>query len=326
MQIYLLLNNICNLNCTFCIRGAQSSKEILDVNKLKNILHNNDFSKYHLLLTGGEPSLHRELTNIITLCKPHFKGISVNTNGVESLWIDKLKDNDIHVQISLDGTREYHNCLRGGKIDVYDSILHTIEKLNTKDIRYNISTTVNEKNYENVKVLCKQMTIFDRMQYWKVSSMLPFGCAAKDEILSYDKWNKLVDYLLDESEVRLKITKLFDFKLIDRYLEKESSLPLPKGKNCGDVRNKIYVYPDYTVYPCTCLTDFPLGNLGSETLESILKNNQSKLFSDYTVDIDSVCYTCPYLSICNGGCIGMSYHFHGKLGMGDFRCPLISKK
>lgn len=326
MQVYLLLNNICNLKCDFCIRGKQDEQKVLDIHKLEKILKINNFSNFHFLLTGGEPTLHKDLPGIIELCKPYVKGISINTNGVDSEWIDALTDNDIHVQISVDGTKEYHNQLRGGMKNIYDSILKTIDKLNEKNIRYNISTTVNTANYENVKLLCKKMDSFKNMKYWKVSAMLPFGCADQNDVLPYDRWNELVDYLIDEAEVRLKIAKLFDFKLADKYLEKNPATNTLIGKNCGDVRRKIYVYPDFTVYPCTCLTDFPLGNLEDETLESVLTNEISKKFSEYSVCSESACYSCKYLSICNGGCIGMSYHFHGKLGMGDFRCPIVLKK
>ena len=201
MQLYLLLNTDCNLNCKFCIRGHQDSKYI-DVELLSDIFTKNNFSNYHVLLTGGEPSLHPNLSEIIELCQPHFKSISVNTNGLNSSWIDKCHWNNIHVQISLDGTRELHNKIRGnGTIDVYKNILCTIDKLNQKGISYSISTTVGLENYENTKELCHKIVELPQMKYWKVSPKLPFGCADEKDTIGYDDWNKLVDYLLDNATV-----------------------------------------------------------------------------------------------------------------------------
>ena len=327
MQLYLLLNTDCNLNCGFCIRGHNSNHKYIKIDDLSTILHQNDFSQYHLLLTGGEPTLHPHFNEIIHLCLPFFKSVSINTNGLNSSWIDKCKTNNIHVQISLDGTAALHNSIRGnGVIDVYSSIIKTIEKLNDCKISYNISTTVGKNNYDNVKILCREIKLFPNLKYWKVSPVLPFGCANDDNVISISKWNDLVYYLLDNAEVRLHIKRLFDFALLDKYIAKNPQQISSPKSNCGGVRHKIYVYPDFTVYPCTCLTDFPLGNLLDSNLSDIIKSEKGKIFSNYTVKRESICYSCKYLAVCNGGCIGMSYHYFNELGKGDFRCPLIQKK
>jgi len=327
MQLYLLLNNDCNLKCDFCIRGHHSTHKYIDVDELKIVLQKNVFSNYYLLITGGEPTLHPLLNEIIEICQPCFKGISINTNGKESSWIDNCKNNHFHVQISLDGTSEFHNKIRGnGAFDIYSNIMETIQKLNARNISYNISTTVGKHNYENIKELCNEICTLPNIRYWKVSPVLPFGCANDNNLISISKWNGLVDYLLDNAEVRLRIKRLFAFDLLNKYMENNpTSHTFPKS-NCGDVKYKIYVYPDFTVYPCTCLTDFPLGNLMDCNLDKILNNSSSKSFAEYSVKENSVCYSCKYLSICNGGCIGMSYHYFRELGMGDYRCPLIHEK
>lgn len=326
MQLYLLLNTDCNLNCNFCIRGNHSTHEYLDLEKLKLVLQTNDFSDYHLLITGGEPTLHPYMPQIIALCQSHFKGVAINTNGTESSWIEKCDNNHFHVQISLDGTESFHNQLRGnGKLDVFSRIINTINRLNSFNISYNLSTTVGKNNYDNIKILCKQINQIHNIQYWKISPILPFGCADKSNVISVSQWNDLVNYLLDNAEVRLNIKRLFDFDLLDKYIDRSpNNFKFPKS-NCGNVKYKIYVYPDFTVYPCTCLTDFPIGNLLNDTFNQIINSNRAKIFNDYKVKDNSPCFSCKYLSICNGGCIGMSYHYFHELGMGDYRCPLIQE-
>lgn len=326
MQLYLLLNTDCNLNCNFCIRGKNTSHNYLDIDNLKFVLNTNDFSNYHLLVTGGEPTLHPYLPQIIAICQPHFKGVSINTNGVKASWIERCDNKHFHVQISLDGTATFHNQLRGnGKLDVFSKIIKTISKLNSYNISYNLSTTVGKNNYDNIKKLCNQINQIHNIQYWKISPLLPFGCADKGNVLSVTQWNDLVNYLLDNAEVRLSIKRLFDFDLLDKYMARNpNNLSFPKS-NCGDVKYKIYVYPDFTVYPCTCLTDFPIGNLLNDTLNQIINSNEAKIFSDYKIKENSPCFSCKYLFICNGGCIGMSYHYFHELGKGDYRCPLIQK-
>lgn len=327
MQLYLLLNTNCNLKCSFCIRGHEYNHLNINVDDLLTVLQKNNFSDYHLLLTGGEPTLHPQFNEIIELCQSFFNGISINTNGYLSSWIDECITNKFHVQISLDGTASLHNQIRGnGVIDVYASIVETIEKLNKHNISYNISTTVGQNNYANIKELCNQIKLFPKIKYWKVSPILPFGCADKGNIIPISQWNDLVDYLLDNVEVRLQIKRLFDFALLDKYMSKNTNIINFPKSNCGNVKYKVYVYPDFTVYPCTCLTNFPLGNLLNSSLSEIIDSENGRLFSNYTVKHESICYGCRYLSVCNGGCIGMSYHYFNELGKGDYRCPLIQEK
>lgn len=323
MQLYLLINQTCNLKCKFCIRGENKLCDI-NLEYLEKIIAVNDFSKYTLIITGGEPSISKNLIKVIEICYGKFKKICINTNGVNGEWIDKLRQTDIHIQISIDGTAEVHNSIRGNGNDIFSKIESNVQKIWTKKIPYCISTTVDKYNYRNIYDLVNYIPLFQGMRYWKISPVLPFGCASIDNIISVNEWNELVDYILDHATVRVKMKKLFSFELLDKYIDKGGKAP-SIIKNCGDVRNKIYVYPDFTVYPCTCLTDFPIGNLLNSSLKDILESDAAKIFSGYKVREGSVCSKCKYLQYCNGGCIGMSYNYFGKLGEGDFRCPLIKK-
>lgn len=322
MQIYLLLTQKCNLSCSFCIRG-KAKDSYLDVSHLKKILEENDFSKYQLLLTGGEPTLHKQLNEIIELTHPHFKSICINTNGTNSTWLDKLINRNIHIQISLDGTEEMHNQLRiQDKKNIFSAIQETIRKIEMLNIPYNLSTTISTANLCDIQELAQYICQFQKMAYWKISPQLPFGCGGFDTHIDTGTWNSLVEDLLNTVTVRMHIKKLFDFSIIKKY---QDQIPKNILSNCGSAKTKFYIYPDFTVYPCTCLTNFPLGNLKNQTLEEIQKTEYTKLFSSYSVDLTSTCANCEYLKFCNGGCIGMSYHYFGKLGMGDCRCPLVKK-
>lgn len=325
MQLYLLLNENCNLNCSFCIRGGMSGNS-LKISDWLRVLDDNDFSKYSLLLTGGEPSLYKDINSIIECCRDRFKEICVNTNGFDSNWIDNISYKNIHVQVSIDGTPELHNYLRSGNsVDVYPNVEDTIYKLESLGISYNISTTVSKNNYRNIEELLEMLYSYKKMKYWKVSPQLPFGCGSFEDSISIEEWNVLVDYLLENSKILLKIKKLFDFTILEKVMSSDKYKGYSIKANCGDVKHKLYVYPDLTVYPCTCLTAFPLGNLKNITLSDIINSEASDKFINYKVKETSECFSCKYLKLCNGGCIGMSYNYFGELGKGDYRCPFVRK-
>ncbi|MGN0141865.1 MAG: radical SAM protein [Roseburia sp.] len=321
MQLYLLVNEKCNLKCEFCIRGAGHDGQ-LDLNEFEKILRRNNFSKYVLMISGGEPSLYYALPELIDICIGKFKKVCINTNGVNSEWIDRLRTTDIHVQISVDGSKAFHEELRGVP-GIFEKIKDTISKLNAAGISYNISTTVGKDNIGNVDELLSEIKTYENVKYWKISLLLPFGCAKESDTISINEWNRFVDYVLDNAGVVVKIKKLFEFDLLDQYINSGKIKDIHITSNCGDVKSKIYVYPDFTVYPCTCLTDFPVGNLLENNLEEIVNSDASEKFVHYSVSENSSCKTCKYLKYCNGGCIGMSYHHFGELGRGDYRCPMV---
>lgn len=321
MQLYLLVNEQCNLNCEFCIRG-DGLKGNMDIDAFRTILYKNDFSKYVLMISGGEPSLYSNLPALINLCIGKFKKVCINTNGVYSEWLDKIETSDIHVQISIDGSKKLHEKLRGVP-GIYERIKDTIAKLNEKRISYNISTTIGKNNAEDIDSLLSEISTYENIKYWKISPLLPFGCAKESDTISICEWNRLVDYILEKAEVIVKIKKLFDFSLLDKFIENGMINDIHITSNCGDVKSKIYVYPDFTVYPCTCLTDFPIGNLLVNDLMEILCSSEADTFMNYSVNENSSCASCKYKKYCNGGCIGMSWNHFGELGRGDYRCPMV---
>jgi radical SAM protein with 4Fe4S-binding SPASM domain len=323
MQIYWLLTEACNLNCGYCIRGKKNSLFI----KLEDYVYcfqKNNFTDDQILLTGGEPMLHPQFIEILKFTLNRAKCVAVNTNGTINKF-DKLPyDQRLHIQISLDGTKDVHDMIRSA--GSFEQTWNNIKIVDNQGINYNISTVVNATNFAFLGDLIPYLHSLTNMQYWKVEPQLPFGCGKTEQCIGRQQWNELVDYLIENSPFKLKIKKLFDFSLIKNISE---DMLQDYGKrclhNCGTCKKKVYIYPDLSVYPCTCLKNYKLGNLGNADLITILEGDQAKKFSKYEVLPESACVKCKYLPICNGGCIGMSQYFFGKLGMGDMRCPLIIK-
>lgn len=326
MQIYLLLTETCNLNCDYCIRGKKA-RVFIEKERLFKIIKENEknFRNAQILLTGGEPTLHPDFLEILNYVKEYTRDVSINTNGTIDVFDVLPHSKKIHIQISLDGREEIHDKLRGS--GSFKTTWHNIQKIDKSGFNYNVATVINENNVDTVKDLLPFLSTLKNMKYWKLDPQLPFGCGKADECIDNSRWNALVDRLIEDAPCKLKIKKMFDFSLLDGLSSDQIKSFAGKCKsNCGSCTSKIYIYPDLTVYPCTCLKNYKLGNLGEDKLEIILKSEVARKFSEYTVSEESQCIKCRYLPICNGGCIGMSQYYYNKLGMGDIRCPLIAKK
>lgn len=322
MQIYLLLTEMCNLNCKMCIRGDKKNRE-LTLAELRDLNCLNEFAEHDVVITGGEPSLCKEFISIVSFLKDKCKSISICTNGTIDTYInDEFLDSKVDIQISIDGPQDIHDSIRGKKS--FERILKTISKLEMLGLNYTISSVVSRKNASCMKDFADELESLKFMKYWKISYEMPFGHADINEIMTAEEWNVFVDDMLDYVNFRMKIQKMFPFDLFDKNKNKLDELFKERRcSNCGSGNSKIYIYPDLRVYPCTCLTDFCLGSLKENSLSNILRTDLARKFANYSVTMESKCRECEYLRYCNGGCIGMSYHFFKQLGVGDIRCPRL---
>ena len=305
-----------------CIRGDKS-KNVLSLSDIERMQSIEELSPHDIVITGGEPTLCKNFIQIVDFLKDKCKSISICTNGTTDYYINKdFLDSKVAIQISLDGTKDIHDSIRGR--NSYDTVIKTISKLEALEIPFTVSSVVNKNNIFCMRDLADVLESYKYLKYWNLSYEMPFGHADIKEILSTENWNLFVDNMLEYVHFRMKIQKMFPFDLFEKYKDKLDDIF--KGRkclNCGSGRNKIYIYPDLSVYPCTCLTDFCLGNLKLQPLSKILKNDLALKFANYTVLPDSICKSCEYLMYCNGGCIGMSYHYYDKIGYGDPRCPKL---
>ena len=324
MQIYILLTENCNLNCSMCIRGKQQGMN-MDIDLLEKVFMENDFSEHEIVITGGEPTLHNKFVDVVRYVCNKAKYVTVATNGTNSNIVQQLEGCDnLLYQISLDGDKEDHNAIRGN--GSFEKTWETILELEQSNSRYAIASVVSKKNYKNICKLVKYLENLRNMMYWRISYEMPFGNSGFKNIMSADEWNNFVDEILKQARFRVQIQKIFPFDLYEKHRVKleENYEKKKRSMNCGSGKDKIYIYPNFKVYPCTCLTDFCIGNLKEQTLCEILHGEKNNIFMNYRPNKMSICNECEYLKFCNGGCMGMSYHYFGKLGVGDIRCPKLN--
>lgn len=325
MQIYILLTDKCNLKCSMCIRGRQEGSN-LDFDTLKNSSWTDNLKRHAVVLTGGEPTLNPRFLEIIDFFCERAKTVTVTTNGTIDNYLDDiiLKDN-LYFQISIDGDQHMHDAIRGE--GVYERSFRTVEKLDELGAQYSIASVVNRNNRVAVIKLGEKLSKLKNIRYWRVSYEMPFGSAGVQNMLSAEEWNSFVDEIIEKARLRLKVKKIFPFDIYEKYKDRLDSIIVPGSgcNNCGSGKDKIYIYPNLEVYPCTCLTDFSLGSLKESTLQEILAGKKAEPFIQYEVK-NTICKSCEYLKYCNGGCIGMSYHTFNELGIGDIRCPKLREE
>lgn len=270
-------------------------------------------------LTGGEPTMHPDFKEIVLRASQRFDRVCVTTNGSFgddiARYLVPLMDKNVYLQISIDGTQEVHDAIRGNF--AFECAVHNIKQMYDVSSHIAISTTVRKGLLHQIKELA---IYFNNLSFhhWKVSQE-QLQYPSKTNIILSDEWNAFVDELLPLCHFRVMVKKMFAFDIWNRYLKQRFHEDL-LNCNCGLGRNKVYITPEMDVMPCTCMDD-NYGNLLRDTWEDIAIKLKSL---GYVVPAkQSVCYTCMYKIICNGGCPGYSKKVFGVLNMGDIRCPYI---
>lgn len=323
MRIYLLITNKCNLTCSMCIRGKTQNID-MNFNDFKKITIRESFIDTEIVITGGEPTLHKNFIDIVKFASKYFKKVLIATNGTTNFYIEDLKDlKNLIFQISIDGNQKIHNSIRGN--NSFQATLNTVEKFEQTNINYCIASVVGLNNKKEIFELIPLLETFSKMKYWRISYEMPFGNSNKSLIMPVEEWNRFVDEILNSVNFRLLIKKIFYFNLYDKLLTNSDYQNENRHFNCGSGKDTLYVYPNFDAFPCTCLTNFPIGNISEDSIQSILTSDKNKKFSCYKVDDKLPCHECKYFKFCNGGCIGMSYNILGSLGKGDIRCPILRR-
>lgn len=124
LTLQLDITNLCNLNCIHCYHPNHINKNSLKTSDWIEILYQykNLLKKLHLLpdiiICGGEPIINKDLFIIINEAKKIWPNVrvSVLTNGtlLNDKVINFFKNNNVQVQVSIDGSNENtHDFFRG---------------------------------------------------------------------------------------------------------------------------------------------------------------------------------------------------------------------
>lgn len=138
------LTNKCNLSCKYCKTSLLKTTE-LDTNHIIKII--NQLGKLgcqKIWLTGGEPLLRNDLSDILKTCRKNKIYSIIATNG----WLIKEQIETIkyadEIVISLDGPKKIHDYLRGpGSFDRIQTSLNILKSLNKK---YSLTCVLNKYN------------------------------------------------------------------------------------------------------------------------------------------------------------------------------------
>lgn len=292
----------CNARCFYCYEKGMKQEDMTTETVCKTIefikKKTVDETAINVNWFGGEPLLRFDIMkeisqNLIKYCNENKKGYcaSIITNGslFNNKIISELDSLRIRtIQITLDGTELEYSKRKNyyDKTISLETVLNNIECiLKISKARVNIRLNFDSKNFEDIKVLIKQL----KLRFKGYSNL---------EIYAYPLFDTKSNHNPNLIEID-DAAKYFE-ELIALLGNKKNALfllPRPKQTSCFVFNeSSCVINANGDLLKCTSAPNSIIGNLECECIDDGL-NNEWKSF-----EIIEKCKVCKLLPLCLGGC------------------------
>lgn len=330
LKAYIMTTNACNLRCKYCYLAANTllDKELTDV-EFENLINELDGLGILLLsFNGGEPFVRPNFINTIRYVISKQMAYSISTNGtlINEEFAGLIGESSGWLKISLDGSSENHDSLRGS--GTFEIIIKKLEILKKYDVNFILQMTLTSQNISDMVYLAHLGNQLGA-KYIKFSLIRPSGRALDNSFL-YNLSDR--DFSIIEEQISLlnliPIKKVYshDFPYFHA---------LHKGHNLSRIDNKLFgcsagktaisIHPTGEITPCIFFpSSMNAGNV-RDGLKNVLDN--SKIFTlmrNYQPNFK--CKHCSKLKECFGGCRARAFVSTGKINGIDPFCQLLKKR
>lgn len=304
----------CNANCAFCEQRLDHYKKSNNQSSLSfenwmQILYQAAALKVNCVsISGGEPTLYKNLLSLIEICKSNSLKVHLKTNAflIDKEYAHRLsssgldlctisiysQDSDIHDRIK--GLRGSHNSAvqaieylknEGIKINIqtiltsnimnnFDEYLDWIGKLRVN----NLYISYLEGNYSIGRPTMNEISDF-------VSNMIPKCKSILSNIL--EKYSRSLNSSLKNLDGLFKFDGVSYKDIANGFYNK------PGFRSCGRNHSMALILANGEVHPCNAVEYFHgpiVGNLMTETLSNAWQSPSWQYVQMYGMDI---CHYCP---------------------------------
>lgn len=304
-HIVLKATRTCNANCYHC-RDRQARYERrrnveadLSLSSARKVLEfGSTRGLKRVTISGGEPTLTRSISELVSLAAQYAKDITIITNGwnnQEPFWRRLVESGITHVDVSLDGhNAELHDWLRNRRglfkrLSQLMDVLHTLQE-EYSQLEYSVVTIVSNFNLNHLPIL--QRELFN----WNVSRWILHYPECDQEALfspspekqhrfrketlpqMLDMFSKKFENDLLIAEAQQAITKLYDPLLLKPSLTSRGIYhqEIKDAKNCSVLGKSILVKYNGNIFACIGgdYTNDVVGQI-NEYVEEINLDNQA---------------------------------------------------
>ena len=235
-------------------------------------------------ITGGEPTLRKDIDRIFEILYPKSRLLELSTNGYNTDKIVELANKypNILIRVSVEGLPKINDAKRGIK-DGFDHALRTMLELKkTKCKNIGFSVVISPDNYEDLLYLYDLCVALD-VELGNSAVHNSWYFHKEDNQIESEKaleqHEKFVKALLTSKRRHLK-DRLKDYgrayfnRSIHRRLRGDTDEYRPP---CGALSDFFFIDPWGNVTPCNgSCEEWKLGNIKEDSLENILASDKAQ--------------------------------------------------
>lgn len=325
MNITIDVTSRCNLKCKHCrVNEIEYDMTLDEIEKVFKKLK--DFKPRGVFISGGEPLIRKDIVEIVKKSKKLAPVTVLNTNSLlltEDLLKELIDAGLDYIQVSLDGTEDAHDYIRGK--GTYKKTIEKMKMINnySDKIKLHISSVVSQKNIDCMEEFAKQILEVEKIdaQILGFKRFIPNNVLRDTAALGKDGLKKLYENLeLLQKKYKEKTTIASDMPIKNVFNENRAIEVMKKYNlncvGCSAGVNGISIRNDGTVTPCTLLY-ISCGNILKQDLNEILKNTD--MVKIRSRELKGKCGECKYKQIC-GGCRAAAYQITGDFLEEDSEC------
>lgn len=291
-QIYYVMVEIttaCNLKCMMCNIWRKEAK-FMDVDLFKKIFEVGTIE--HVNITGGEPTLHPNIFEILEVALANNREVLLNSNGFNHSrtfevveHAGRLGGNRFIILLSIDGMEETHDSIRGVR-GSFSNVMKALEQVYALSKVFHFSIWVNSM-------------LFD----WNIDSVIELHKYLRENFKGVRHSFSIPVYskpYYDNKDKDLKPPSIEKVKKLMKYIVTPPLLAYIDAVNgsrcfpCGFGATSAFIDVDGDVYTCPYAFDTPIGNLKESLLGSVWsqkERTEQALRLDY--GLGKKCKTCP---------------------------------
>ena len=330
----MYLTDRCNQKCLHCGATVMKSRPELSTEQWIQIIENVEQTlrkrgrRGCYIWFGGEPTLRKELIDLIKYCGEKGYYQAVSTNGM--LFTEELaklcaENKMSHVFISYDSIYPERAAKIRGVPKAYEAAEKAI-KLSLKYGNLTICTaTVQKENFDELEKIKERLESMGVIPYFRAVIKQRSADINWNEIgLDLDefrqfyefKYNRIIDAIRKGEVSGIHKFLMYDMvPFMECPRNDEERTALEWGVGCQACRSVSGIDINGDFFPCDYPSQLTLGNVLKQDFNEIM---ESQLFKDIRDrNIKGRCASCHHLDLCGGGC-----RCHAENETGDFLASL----
>lgn len=318
----------CDLACRHCGSRAGHARpdELSTEECLDMVRQMSEMDVKEVTIIGGEAYLRDDWVDIVREIRKRGMQATMTTGGrgITKERARQAAEAGLQsVSVSVDGTEEIHDRLRGVK-GSYRSALEALTNLQEAGVRVSANTQINRLSIPHMRHVLETIAAHNTHS-WQIQLTVAMGRAADEPDVLLQPYD-LLDLFPMLADLKKRCDELnvrmWPGNNIGYFGPYESVLrgTMPRGHmaSCGAGRSTLGIEADGSIKGCPSLPTnaWTGGNIRDASLKDIWERTEPLRYTrDRTVkDLWGYCGTCYYADVCRAGCTWTGFTLFGKAG------------